>query len=133
MPDIDLPGSLHPLLRRLYAARSVNSASELELGLDQLIPVRQLAGIDAAVSLLCEHFRRGSRIVVVGDFDADGATSTALVVRQLTRLGFANVDFIVPNRFEYGYGLTPEIVRLAARQQPALIITVDNEIGRAHV
>ena len=129
MPDIDLPGSLHPLLRRLYAARSVSSASELELGLDHLIPVRQLAGIDAAVALLCDHYGRGSRIIVVGDFDADGATSTALVVRQLTRLGFANVDFIVPNRFEYGYGLTPEIVRLAARQQPALIITVDNGIS----
>ena len=126
---MDLPGSLHPLLRRLYAARSVHSAGDLELGLDQLIPVRQLGGIDAAVALLCEHFSRGSRIVVVGDFDADGATSTALVVRQLRRLGFANVDFLVPNRFEYGYGLTPEIVRLAATQQPALIITVDNGIS----
>lgn len=127
--DADLPGSLHPLLRRLYAARSVQSANELELGLDQLIPVRQLAGIDAAVALLCEHFARGSRIVVVGDFDADGATSTALVVRQLRRLGFAHVEFLVPNRFEYGYGLTPEIVRLAAQQQPHLIITVDNGIS----
>lgn len=131
-PVEDVPGfadHLHPLLRRLYAARSVRSAQELELTLDQLIPVRQLGGIEAAVELLCAHFTRGSRIVVVGDFDADGATSTALVVRQLRRLGFAYVDFLVPNRFEYGYGLTPEIVRLAAAQQPALIVTVDNGIS----
>ncbi|HWK73451.1 MAG TPA: single-stranded-DNA-specific exonuclease RecJ [Povalibacter sp.] len=124
-----LPADLHPLLRRLYAARQVRVANELELTLDQLIPVRQLGGIEAAVQLLCRHRERGSRIVVVGDFDADGATSTALVVRQLRRLGFAQVDFLVPNRFEYGYGLTPEIVRLAAAQQPGLIITVDNGIS----
>lgn len=127
--DSSLPDSLHPLLRRLYAARSVRSAQDLSLSLDQLIPVRQLGGIDAAVELLCRHYANGSRIVVVGDFDADGATSTALVVRQLTRLGFAHVRFLVPNRFEYGYGLTPEIVRLAAAQQPSLIITVDNGIS----
>lgn len=127
--DSSLPDSLHPLLRRLYAARSVRSAQDLSLSLDQLIPVRQLGGIDAAVELLCRHYASGSRIVVVGDFDADGATSTALVVRQLTRLGFAHVSFLVPNRFEYGYGLTPEIVRLAAQQQPSLIITVDNGIS----
>lgn len=124
-----LPDDLHPLLRRLYAARGVNSAAELALGLDQLIPVGQLGGVHQAADLLCRHFVRGSRVVVVGDFDADGATSTALVVRQLTRLGFPHVGFIVPNRFEYGYGLTPEIVHLAAKQQPALIITVDNGIA----
>ncbi|HEY5809679.1 MAG TPA: single-stranded-DNA-specific exonuclease RecJ [Povalibacter sp.] len=128
MEAVDLAG-LHPLLQRLYAARGVRSAAELELGLDQLIPVRQLGGIDAAVELLCRHYALRSRIMIVGDFDADGATSTALVMRQLTRLGFAHVDFIVPNRFEYGYGLTPEIVRLAATRHPALIITVDNGIA----
>jgi single-stranded-DNA-specific exonuclease len=128
-----LSGDLHPLLRRLYAARGVRLATELDLGLNQLIPVSQLDGIPAAVELLCAHFLRRSRIVVIGDFDADGATSTALVVRQLRRLGFAEIDFIVPNRFQYGYGLTPEIVRLAAQQQqPALIITVDNGIS-SHV
>lgn len=124
-----LPSQLHPLLRRLYAARGVHAASELDLALGQLIPVGQLGGIAAAVELLCQHYSRGSKIIVIGDFDADGATSTALVVRQLTRLGFASVRFIVPNRFEYGYGLTPEIVRLANEQQPALIITVDNGIS----
>lgn len=124
-----LPAELHPLLRRLYAARGVRAASELDLTLAQLVPVSRLGGIPAAVELLCEHFRRGSRIVVVGDFDADGATSTALVVRQLRGLGYAQVDFIVPNRFQYGYGLTPPIVRLAAERGPGLIVTVDNGIS----
>lgn len=124
-----LPGDLHPLLRRLYANRGVTEAGDLDLGLARLIPVSQLGGIDAAVELLCEHYRRGSRIVVVGDFDADGATSTALVVRQLTRLGFKQVDFLVPNRFQYGYGLTPGIVQLAAQLRPGLIVTVDNGIS----
>jgi len=126
----ELPASLHPLLRRLYAARGVRNAAELDLALGQLVPVGRLGGVAAAVELLCEHYRRGSRIVVVGDFDADGATSTALVVRQLRGLGFAQVGFLVPNRFQYGYGLTPPIVRLAAgQQQPALIVTVDNGIS----
>jgi single-stranded-DNA-specific exonuclease len=124
-----LPGDLHPLLRRLYANRGINAADDLDLGLSRLIPVSRLGGIDAAVELLCEHFRRRSRIVVVGDFDADGATSTALVVRQLVRLGFPDVDFLVPNRFQYGYGLTPEIVQLAAASRPGLIVTVDNGIS----
>ena len=120
---------LHPLLRRIYLARGVRAPGELQLGLDQLIPIRQLGGICAAVDLLCDHYQRQSTIVVVGDFDADGATSTALVVRQLRRLGFERVEFIVPNRFQYGYGLTPEIVALAAEHDPKLIITVDNGIS----
>lgn len=124
-----LPEDLHPLLRRLYANRGINESAELDLGLARLIPVGQLGGINAAVDLLCEHYRRGSRIVVIGDFDADGATSTALVVRQLTRLGFKQVTFLVPNRFQYGYGLTPGIVQLAAEAQPGLIVTVDNGIS----
>lgn len=124
-----LSGDLHPILRRLYASRGVRLASELDLGLSQLIPVGQLDGVPVAVELLCAHFLKRSPIVVIGDFDADGATSTALVVRQLRRLGFASIDFLVPNRFQYGYGLTPEIVRLAAQRQPALIITVDNGVS----
>src|SRR5690349_12142053 len=100
-----LPADLHPLLRRIYAARGVRDPQELQLGLDGLIPVRQLGGIDKAVELLCAHFEKRTHIVVVGDFDVDGATSTALVVRQLQRLGFASVAFLVPNRFQYGYGL----------------------------
>ncbi len=127
--SLALPVDLHPLLKRLYANRGVNEADDLDLGLAKLIPVGRLGGVDAAVDLLCEHLRRDSRIVVVGDFDADGATSTALVVRQLRRLGFKHVDFLVPNRFQYGYGLTPEIVQLAAEGQPGLIVTVDNGIS----
>ena len=103
----ELAGDLHPLLRRLYAARGIRLASELDLGLNQLVPVGRLDGIAAAVELLCAHFVKRSAVVVIGDFDADGATSTALVVRQLRRLGFASIDFLVPNRFQYGYGLTP--------------------------
>jgi len=120
-------GQLHPVLRRAYAARGVCNSSELALGLDRLIPVGSLESIEAAVRLILEHRER--RILVVGDFDADGATSTALIVRCLRSWGFAHVDFLVPNRFEFGYGLTPEIVGLAALRSPSLIITVDNGIS----
>ena len=120
----ELPSALHPVLRRVYAGRGVQQPGELDLSLEHLIPVRALGGIGNAVDLLLHH--RDHRIAVVGDFDADGATSTALVVRQLRRLGFADVQFVVPNRFQYGYGLTPEIVRLVAEREPQLIVTVDN-------
>jgi single-stranded-DNA-specific exonuclease len=124
-----LPGELHPLLKRLYATRGASTAADLDLALSHLIPVSQLGGVAQAVDLLCRRYVRNSRIVVVGDFDADGATSTALVVRQLRGLGFRRVAFLVPNRFQFGYGLTPEIVRLAAEQEPEIIITVDNGIS----
>ncbi len=125
----DFAASLHPVLRRVYAARGVRSEEELSLGLDRLLPVSSLDGIGAAVELLMRHYRQGGRILVIGDFDADGATSSALVVRCLRRLRFAQVGFLVPNRFQYGYGLTPQIVALAAEQRPSLIITVDNGIS----
>ena len=119
--------ALHPVLRRAYAARGVCGSQELELTLDRLMPVGTLDSVDAAVALILEHRER--RIMVVGDFDADGATSTALIVRCLRAWGFASVDFLVPNRFEFGYGLTPEIVGLAAERNPSLIVTVDNGIS----
>ena len=119
--------SLHPVLRRAYAARGVRDSAELALTLDRLMPVGTLEGVDAAVRLILEHRER--RIIVIGDFDADGATSTALIVRCLRAWGFASVDFLVPNRFEFGYGLTPEIVGLAAERSPTLIVTVDNGIS----
>ena len=97
--------ALHPVLGRVYAARGVRSAAELDHSLERLLPVGTLEGIPAAVELLLRH--RGGRILVIGDFDADGATSSALMVRALRGLGFAAVDFLVPNRFEFGYGLTP--------------------------
>ncbi len=125
------PANLHAssLLSRLYVLRGVRSAQELDQGLERMIPLRELGGVTEAVELLMAHYARQSRIVIIGDFDTDGATSTALVVRQLRRLGFRNVDFLVPNRFTFGYGLTPEIVALAADRNPQLIITVDNGIS----
>jgi single-stranded-DNA-specific exonuclease len=122
-----LDARLHPVLQRAYAARGVRDSRELTLTLDRLVPVSTLDCIEAAVKLILEHRER--RILVVGDFDADGATSTALIVRCLRAWGFANVDFLVPNRFEFGYGLTPEIVGLAALRAPSLIVTVDNGIS----
>ena len=119
--------ALNPLQARLYACRGVTSASELDYGLAGLAPVSALDNIDAGVELLLAH--RGRRILVIGDFDVDGATSTALVLRCLRAFGFDDVGYLVPNRFEYGYGLTPEIVRVAARQSPALIVTVDNGVS----
>jgi len=129
VPAEDFAPEMHSVLRRVYAGRGVRSASELGLGLDQLLPVSTLDGIDSAVELLLRHFERRSRVLVIGDFDTDGATSSALVVRSLRRLGFVDAGYLVPNRFRFGYGLTPEIVVLAAQRSPALIITVDNGIS----
>jgi single-stranded-DNA-specific exonuclease len=112
---------------RLFAMRGITGVSELDYGLANLAPVSSLDNIDAAVELLLS--KRDERIVVVGDFDVDGATSTALMIRCLREFGFKDVDYRVPNRFEYGYGLTPEIVRVAAASSPALIVTVDNGIS----
>jgi single-stranded-DNA-specific exonuclease len=125
----ELSANFHPLLRRIYAARGVSSDNDLKLSLEQLIPVSQLDGVAQAVELLLAHRARGSRILIVGDFDADGATSTALVVRQLRKLGFPDVQYIVPNRFQFGYGLTPEIVQLVIARAPQLIVTVDNGVS----
>jgi single-stranded-DNA-specific exonuclease len=124
----DFAGHLHPVVRRVYAARGIASDSELDLSLDRLLPVGSLEGLDAATRLLGEH-RAAGRVLVIGDFDADGATSTALLVRALRALRFAHVDFLVPNRFRFGYGLTPEIVALAATRTPSLIVTVDNGVS----
>ena len=123
-----LSDDLHPVLRRVYITRGVRTPADLDTSLERMIPVGTLEGVPAAVDLLLQH--RTGRILVVGDFDADGATSTALMVRALKSWGFACVDFLVPNRFEFGYGLTPEIVTLAAtRAAPTLIVTVDNGIS----
>jgi single-stranded-DNA-specific exonuclease len=122
-----LGADLHPVLQRVYAARGLRSREELNLALERLAPVGSLGGCDAAARLLLQH--RGGRVLVVGDFDADGATSTALMLRVLRGCGFVAVDFLVPNRFEYGYGLTPEIVAVAAERAPTLIVTVDNGIS----
>jgi single-stranded-DNA-specific exonuclease len=124
---VGLSSDLHPVLQRIYVARGVRTAADLDMSLERLLPVGTLEGVPAAVDLLLQH--RTGRVLIVGDFDADGATSTALMVRALTGWGFASVDFLVPNRFKFGYGLTPEIVALAATRSPTLIVTVDNGIS----
>lgn len=126
LPDL---GDLPPLLTRLYAARGVKSAEELDKGLARLIPYRLLKGVDAAVELLVEALQKRQRILYVGDFDADGATASSVGVLALRMLGAAWVDYLVPNRFEYGYGLTPEIVAVALEKRPELLVTVDNGIS----
>ena len=126
---IRLPQTLHPVLRRIYRARGVRGAEDLDLSLERLLPIRSLGGSEAAVDLLLRCHRGGGSVLVIGDFDADGATSTAVVVRQLRRLGFTAPQFLVPDRFKFGYGLTPEIVRVAATLRPGLIVTVDNGVS----
>jgi single-stranded-DNA-specific exonuclease len=122
---------LHPVLARLYAARGVTLPDELEIALTQLVPPVELKGCADAAALLADAIDGKRRILVVADYDCDGATACAVAVRGLRMFG-AQIDYLVPNRFEYGYGLTPEIVALAARGaagKPELLITVDNGIA----
>ena len=130
LPEI-LPflGEMPTLLTRLYAARGVQSQAELDKRLARLIPYQQLKGIEAAVDLLVQALDQRQRILIVGDFDADGATASTVGLLGLRLLGAAHVDYLVPNRFEYGYGLTPEIVEVALTREPQLLITVDNGIS----
>ncbi|MFC1685041.1 single-stranded-DNA-specific exonuclease RecJ [Pseudomonadota bacterium] len=124
-----LPEALHPVLRRIYAARGITRAEELEQGLERLLPLSQLKGVEQAAELLHRQLEQGGRILIVGDFDADGATSCALAMRALRLMGAAEVCYLVPNRFDYGYGLTPAIVVEALKLAPDLIVTVDNGIS----
>ncbi|MFM1891900.1 MAG: single-stranded-DNA-specific exonuclease [Pseudomonadota bacterium] len=129
VPPERLPGELHPVLRRVYAARAVADPAELDRSLPALLPPDQLGGLEAAVARLAAAVQAGERILIVGDFDADGATSCALAVLALRAMGCRHVDYLVPNRFEFGYGLTPEIVALARTRLPDLIVTVDNGVS----
>ncbi|MCL4792558.1 MAG: DHH family phosphoesterase, partial [Gammaproteobacteria bacterium] len=122
-----LPAGLHPVLRRVLAARQVGS-TQLQPQLAQLIPVSSLPGVQAVAERLADAHQRGERVLVVGDFDVDGATATALSVSCLRAFGFTAPDFLVPDRFSYGYGLSPAIAELAATRRPALLMTVDNGI-----
>ena len=124
-----LLADLHPVLRRVYVARNVVSAHELERSLECLPPPSKLRGIDPASEVLYNALRHEKRIVIVADYDADGATSCALAVRALRLMGAKDVRFVVPDRFKFGYGLTPEIVAVARGHQPDLLITVDNGIS----
>lgn len=118
-----------PLLQRIYAARGVTHDQEIERVMARLHPPSMLKGIDLAVDLLTEALQQDENILIVGDFDADGATSCALAVLALRALGARRVDYLVPNRFRYGYGLTPEIVEVASERKPDLLVTVDNGIS----
>ncbi|HUO80381.1 MAG TPA: single-stranded-DNA-specific exonuclease RecJ [Steroidobacteraceae bacterium] len=129
VPASALPASLDPVLARVYAARGVTRAEDLELGLERLLPVSSLDGVEAAAELLGAHVAKGARILIVGDYDADGATASALMVRAIRRFGHAEVGYLVPDRFRFGYGLTPEIVALAAERAPQLLVTVDNGVS----
>ena len=125
----DFSEQLDPLLQRIYQSRGVSDQQALERQLSCLPAPLAMQGIAAAVSRLVTAIHQQESILIVGDFDADGATSSALMVLALRAMGFKTVDFLVPNRFDYGYGLTPEIVDLAAQKSPDLIITVDNGIS----
>lgn len=121
--------ALHPVLQAIYAARGLQNDADLDLSLAGLLPPSTMLNMDAAVALLCDCLQRQKRILVVADFDADGATSCALSLLCLRAMGFRHVDYLVPNRFEFGYGLTPEIVQVALTRQPQLLMTVDNGIA----
>lgn len=121
--------SLHPLLDRIYRGRQVTSLNELETAAGELAHVSQLKGTDTAAALLCEAIVAGKRVVIVGDFDADGATSTAVCMLALKQMGLTKVSYLVPNRFDFGYGLSPEIVDVACDEGAEVIVTVDNGIA----
>ncbi len=123
-----IESGVSPLLARLYSARGVEDEAALSISLNQIIPPNQLTNSTAMAKLLADAIAEKKKILIVGDYDADGATATAVAVKGLLSMG-AQVDFLVPNRFEYGYGLTPKIVQLAATMQPNVIVTVDNGIA----
>ncbi|MCG1042631.1 single-stranded-DNA-specific exonuclease RecJ [Mycetohabitans sp. B8] len=122
---------IHPVLARLYASRGIGAPADVETALARLLPPAQLSGASAAAALLADAIAARRQILVVADYDCDGATACAVAVRGLRLFG-AHIDYLVPNRFEYGYGLTPDIVELAARRpgaRPDLLVTVDNGIA----
>lgn len=127
--DEHLPDTLHPIIRQIYARRGVTSKDQLELTASHLCAVDTLKGLPKACELLHLALRDKKNITIIGDFDADGATSTALMMEALQMLGSSNHHFLVPNRFKYGYGLTPEIVDIAASQGAQVLVTVDNGIS----
>ena len=120
---------VHPLLARIYAARGVANEQQLATDLDRLHAPASLLNLQRMAVLLADAIADRKKLLIVADYDADGATACAVGMRALRAMG-ASIDYLVPNRFEYGYGLTPEIVQLAARdKQPDVIITVDNGIA----
>ncbi len=131
VPDSPGLAGMHPLLARIYSARGVRCAGQTEYSLQNLPAPDLLKDIEPVCVRLAKALQASETIVIVGDYDVDGATSTALVVRALHMLGHDQVDYVVPDRFKYGYGLTPAIVDLASEKSPDIIITVDNGIASA--
>ncbi len=127
--EINLPNDIHPVLKRIYAARDIKSIDDLNYSLKMLLPFESLSNIQEAVALLADAIKNNKRILIVADFDADGATSCVVGLQGLRQMGATDVVYVVPNRFEFGYGLSPEIVEVAADMQPDLIVTVDNGIS----
>lgn len=122
-------GDMHPALKRIFQSRGIENEAQLNRSLSILPSPWLLSGMDTMVEHLVDALNKQLRILIVADFDADGATSCVVAIKGLQALGFNHVDYIVPNRFDYGYGLTTEIVELAYQQQPDIIITVDNGIS----
>lgn len=120
---------LHPLLKKIYANRGVTKLKQVDYSLKKLIDFSMLKDIDLAAEIVSQAIMENKRIMVVGDFDADGATSCAVMMRSLKAFGLDNVDYLVPNRFDFGYGLSPQIVDVAFESKPDLIVTVDNGIS----
>ena len=128
-PPIPCLESLPALLHRIYARRGIVSPNQLDLSLQQLPDPRHLAGMPEMTRILADAIAKDQRVLVIGDYDADGATATAVALLGLRALGLRHIDYLVPNRFEYGYGLTPEIVTLAKDRSPDILLTVDNGIS----
>lgn len=129
LPAGDWSSAIHPVLQRIFAARGIACAQDVEHRLARLVSPQQLGGMERACELLEQALREQRRIVIVGDFDADGATGTTVAVRGLRLLGALHVDYRVPNRFTHGYGLSPALVEELLPQRPDLIVTVDNGVA----
>ena len=125
----ELPDSMHPVMRRVYAGRNISSQRELDYALTNLLPFDKLKNIDAAAGLLMDAIRNDKRILVVADYDADGATACAVALRGLSMLGARQVVYMVPDRAKHGYGLSTDVVRRALEFEPDLLVTVDNGIS----
>lgn len=127
--DSHLPSSLHPVIKQLYAARGVKAAFELDNSAATLHDFKLFKDIELASQILAQALAEQAKILIVGDFDADGATSTAVLMEGLAQFGFLHVDYLVPDRFSLGYGLSPALAEQIVSLSPDLVITVDNGIS----
>ena len=125
----NLPDSLHPVIRRVLLSRGISDEESLNLGMSRLQSPATLKGIGQAAEILADAIVSAQSILIVGDFDADGATGTAVAVRALKLMSAVNVDFRVPNRFEFGYGLSVGLVETLANDPPDVLVTVDSGIS----